>query len=261
MEIYLQKYNEYKKTVVYQTHTGHGGIGDITKYFTYLLQICIQQNIRLCYLITDYPVNKYLQLKHPQLYIEYDQVQNPGFISNISEIESISENQYYIIDNYAMYSVVDVYPKIEYDLQDIFIFSDAVIQHAIPFSSPYISIHLRLGDHYLETDINYISCPEDIRDFCEDRLLNFIENHREKLILFCCDNKRYKTQIHQKYPWIYITDYDIGHTGLENTTDTQTLNAITEFYMLSNSQEIYSASYSGFSIMAANFRNIPLRSI
>jgi len=43
---------------------------------------------------------------------------------------------------------------------------------------------------------------------------------------------------------------------LSNTTNKQILDAITEFYILSNSHLIYSASNSGFSKMASKFNNI-----
>jgi hypothetical protein len=63
-------------------------------------------------------------------------------------------------------------------------------------------------------------------------------------------------QIKEKYKQIIIANSEIGHTGHTNTTNTQALDAITEFYILSNSQLIYAASYSGFSKVASQFKNI-----
>ena len=60
----------------------------------------------------------------------------------------------------------------------------------------------------------------------------------------------------KKYNNIIITKAIIGHTALANTTLKQTLDAITEFYLLSKSQFIYRASKSGFSTMAAKFNNV-----
>ena len=58
-------------------------------------------------------------------------------------------------------------------------------------------------------------------------------------ILFFCDNNNYKLKIKKKYKNIIITDAQIGHTSLSNTTNKQILDAVTEFYLLTNSQLIY----------------------
>jgi len=52
----------------------------------------------------------------------------------------------------------------------------------------------------------------------------------------------------------YINDYDY----LTNTTMQQILDAISEFYLLTNSEHIYYASMSGFSIIASKFNNIQI---
>ena len=61
-----------------------------------------------------------------------------------------------------------------------------------------------------------------------------------------------------KYNNINILNCHIGHTCLSNTTDVQTLDAVTEFYLMTKSEKIFSASNSGFSIMASKYRNIPI---
>ena len=59
------------------------------------------------------------------------------------------------------------------------------------------------------------------------------------------------------YDNVIITNSDIGHTGLANTiTPRQVLDTVTEFYILTNSNLIYSASNSGFSIVASKFKNV-----
>ena len=75
-------------------------------------------------------------------------------------------------------------------------------------------------------------------------------------ILFFCDNNKYKLKIKNEYNNIIITDANIGHTSLLNTTEKQVLDTITEFYLLTNSQLIYAASKSGFSYMASRFNNV-----
>ena len=123
--------------------------------------------------------------------------------------------------------------------------------------SNYISIHLRLGDKYLEIEQKYINCIDDTRSYNEQVLFNFIEENNKSTILFFCDNGSYKQTIKNKYENIIITSCSICHTGLENSTYNQVLDTITEFYLLVNSEKIYSASYSGFSLAASRFKNIP----
>lgn len=79
-----------------------------------------------------------------------------------------------------------------------------------------------------------------------------------KIFFFCCDNNNYKLKLKEKYSNIIITNCDIGHTSLTNTTAKQILDGITEFYILTNSKIIFAASYSGFSIMASKFNKILL---
>jgi uncharacterized protein (UPF0262 family) len=145
-------------------------------------------------------------------------------------------------------------------MNDIFYFTDDIKDNAKKFTdnNDYISIHLRLGDRFLEIDSNLIHCPHDVRQFNEHALFNYIENNKDIPILFFCDNTSYKLKVKQKYNHVMITNYEIGHTTYTHTTQTQVLNTITDFFLLSNSINIYVASYSGFSIMASKFKNIPL---
>ena len=83
----------------------------------------------------------------------------------------------------------------------------------------YISIHLRLGDKFLETDKVFVLCKEDVRTYNEEKLFELIEINYNKNILFFCDNNNYKLKIKTKYDKIIITDYDIGHTSLAVSTN------------------------------------------
>ena len=64
--------------------------------------------------------------------------------------------------------------------------------------------------------------------------------------------------IKHKYNNICITEYDIGHTSFKVTPESQVINALTDFYIIAHSDNIYKASHSGFSIMAAKYNNIPI---
>ena len=99
-------------------------------------------------------------------------------------------------------------------------------------------------------------CKNDTRSFSSEKIFKFIENNKDKSIIFFCDNNSEKLKIKNKYNNIIISTAQIGHTSLSNTTNKQILDSITEFYILSNSHLIYSASNSGFSQMASKFNNI-----
>ena len=99
------------------------------------------------------------------------------------------------------------------------------------------------------------------RKYNEIALFNFIENNSNQNILFFCDNNAYKLKIKTKYSFIKIFNYEIGHTSLINTTETQIFNTIIDLYIISNSQSIYMCSESGYPRVASKFNNIPIINI
>jgi hypothetical protein len=265
MEDYLNNYDILTKKIVYAFGVGDGGIGDLTKFFMYLLNICIKYNIKIHYLLHGAPIENYLTLKYPKMYItQQDISNNTTYISDINDIEHIQPDIFYTITPYIFYSSFSY--NTVYSLQDIFCFSDEVRRNAdkiFPNNSiiPYIVLHLRLGDKHLETDPQFIHVIWDERQYNEYSIFNFIESNYNKNIVFFCDNRNYKLKIKDKYDKIIITDCEIGHTSLVNTSDIQILNTISEFYLMTQAQHIFIASHSGFSIMAAKFKNIPLNTI
>jgi hypothetical protein len=264
MENYLNKYDTLEKKIVYNFSVGMGGIGDLTKFFMHLLKICIEHNIKLHYLVNNIQIEKYLKLKHAKMYItEEELTNNRESIHEEKLISNIKPAIFYVVIPQVFWSNYDS-NNVHYNLQDVFYFPDEVKQNGSLFFNNdinYISIHLRLGDKYLETDESFIVCKDDTRNYNEDNIFNFIETNYDKNILFFCDNRNYKLKIKNKYSKIIITDYEIGHTSLFNTTDKQVLDTVTELYLMTNSEHIYTASYSGFSIVAAAFKGIPITKI
>jgi len=269
MEIYLEKYETLDKIIVFKFGPGDGGIGDILKGFTYLLQLCIEHNIKLYYALSNNIIDKYLKLRHSKMYITIDKIFDPTYntddivrLRHIEEISDIESGTIYLAQPELVHPIDNLYDKISYLLEDIFEFTGEVRARARDFiEATYYGIHLRLGDKYLETDKAFVICHSDARSYNEDAIFSCIESNSDKNIVFFCDNKQYKLKMKAKYPYIYITDYDIGHTSLLNTTEQQILNAITEFYLLAYSQYIYAASESGFSMMASKFKGTPIIAI
>jgi len=245
MDIYINNYESFDKKQIYNFKLGDGGLGDCIKYFMFVLESCMKHNIRLYYKKNNIEIENYIKLKYDKMYIDADA------IKQLDCVEIITPQMCYSNNNcFSIY------------IKDVFYFTDEVkinCKDLFPsYITNYISIHLRLGDKYLETETNYVVCKNDTRFFLEEKLYTFIENNHNKNIFFCCDNNNYKLKIKEKYNNIIVTNCVIGHTSLSNTTKKQVLDAISEFYILVNSEMIFAASRSGFSIIASKFNNIPL---
>lgn len=244
MECYINNYDSFEKIMVYDFTLGAGGIGDCIKFFMFVLNICMKTNTRLYYKKNNIEIEKYIKLIYENMYITEDE------IKKLNGVQIVEPGMYYSTINYD-YIII----------KDVFYFTDEVkinSKYLFPIETNYISIHLRLGDKYLETDKNYVAVKEDTRVFSNENIYNFIEDNSNNNIFFCCDNNDYKQKIKEKYNNIIITHCDIGHSSLSNTTPKQVLDAITEFYILVNSIMIYGASCSGFSKVASQFNNIQL---
>ncbi len=247
MERYIDQFDDYHIINVYDFRVGFGGIGDYIKYFMYLLEKSILENIRLYYLINNIELEKYFRLKYDKMYIHKDELVQLQY-------------SYTVIDPFALY---DNYNEnlIKMPVQDVFQFSNEVILNkSVIFSdiTNYITLHVRLGDKYLETNKRFVNCKNDVRSYSESKLIDFIEKNKEKTILFCCDNNDFKRYIKNKYDSIILIDIEVAHTGLKNTNAKQILDTVTEFYIMTNSEKIVVGSRSGFSLMAAKYRNIEI---
>lgn len=246
MDNYINNYEKFEEKIVYDFKLGDGGIGDCIKFFMFALEFCIKNNIRLYYKKNNIQIEKYIKLKCDKMYIDENNIKNLGFIK--------------IVTPYTFYSNFNWNFSITID--EVFYFTNEVkvnCKHLLPINvDKYVSIHLRFGDKYLETDKNYVVCKDDARDFSEEIIFKFIEENNNKNIFFCCDNKNYKLKLKERYNNIIITNCDIGHSSLFNTSEKQILDGITEFFILTNSEIIYAGSPSGFSRAASKFNNIPL---
>jgi hypothetical protein len=250
---YFENYNKYTKNLIFNFDYGMGGIGDYFKFFMYALKYCIDHNIRL-YLYIKHDINKYIKLKYDKMYININNIKYKN-INKYKDLEDIDDKDIYLINPFIFYDVQqEVYDNAtKCILDDIFYFTEDILNNTI--QEKYISIHLRLGDKFLETDKNYIVCKEDVRVYNEKKLNKFLEDNKDKNIYFFCDNYAFKKNIKDNYENVHIIDVKVGHTSLLNVTEDEIKNSIIEFYILSKSEKIYWASWSGFSFMASRFYN------
>ena len=246
METYINNCDKYKKNIIYDFRLGSGGIGDYIKFFMIILTECMNNNIRIYMKVNNIVIQKYIRLRYSKLYI--------------------TDKEIIKLKNYSIRRPQQYYKNAHYNylvkISDVFYFTEDITNNiknilCNPVKN-YISIHLRLGDKYLETDKHYIQCKNDTRYFSEEKLHEFIEKNDDKNILFFCDNHNYRLKLKKKYNNIILTNSKIGHTSLYNTTDKQILDSITDYYLLTMSDSIYAFSYSGFSITASLFNKISL---
>lgn len=247
MDDYVNKLNNYKSCYIYDfKNHGSGGIGDFFKFFIKLLKLAIEHEKKIYILKNDTYIEKYIKLRYDWYITKKD-------------IENIQE--YKIYQPFQLYSIKQSKKNIQINIADLFYFTKTVkenIEKITPGNiKNYISVHARLGDHFLETEKEFIVCTWDKRKLKESNLYNFLKTNKNINILFFCDNQKYKNKIKQVFPYINITHANIGHTSLKNTNEKQTLDAISEFYLLAKSDQIYATSYSGFSKVASLFYNIP----
>ena len=279
MEEYVKNYDGLSRSILYTFDVGWGGLGDYIKFFLYVVTLCIKYNYKLVYITRNIPIERHIKLKYKTMMVGESDI---GNVCNVHTVSDFLNNCNIVVntipdfDNYiksgagndvvmpALFYQIFNYSDINVNGHDVFEFSDAVkINSRCLFSNnseSYISIHLRLGDKHLETcdpamkDHN----ERDVRKYDENGLFDIIEKNSNRKIVFFCDNYEYKLKIKSKYNEVFITDLNIGHTSYSTTSGKEVLDAVTEFYLMTNSEKIFAISYSGFSICASKFGNIPI---
>lgn len=272
---YLQNFDSYPCSLVYNFPLTYGGVADCLKFFMFLFEICRTRGIRLYYLQHDIPIEKYIFVKHAQMRIRHEtlvQHSKDGssiqVVQSIDELETLERFTYYLVRPHFLYSAFS-FDSFKTPFSSIFEFSSEVIEN-VPRIFPelstksYVSVHLRLGDRFLETAKEFVQCKEDTRQYNQKAMFEIIDqllsdpNQDPNQVLFFCDNRKYKMAVQKKYKGLVISTAEIGHTSFLNTTVEQVLNTITEFYVLTQSKKIVAISYSGFPVAAAKYNNIPI---
>lgn len=275
----MEEYDSFNKYLIYDRWKG--GIGDFVAFFTYTLKLCIGNNIRMYYLPNDegFLLDKYIKLRYSKMYITQEKIDeiraekiNPiRDISHIDQIVNLLPNvyytfgplnlySYYTMDRFGTYRGKRGAEMVGFQLDKVFVFSEEVVENVpdiFKTGIEYISIHLRLGDACIIPG----NTSDDKRPYDLKKIKNFIIKNGTKNILFVCDSAEYLDSIKDEIN-VITTGFEITHTDYNiNKTDLRMLNTLTEYYLLTKSNEIYLGSYSGFSITASCFKNIPIYDI
>jgi len=248
-----------------------GGIGDMIKYFIGVIDIAKSYDLSPCLIKDENIISKYIILKDNKMYKLTSFLKNFKHMDNIksTDIDNIhihasdKNSEFCFVADPNIFYERPIYNILEkYNLNDIFYFSNDVINLAKKTISDkdYISIHIRRGDKFIDTDPSFKYVLHDERPFNESRFYNLIEDTYKnyKNILFFCDSMSFKAKIQKKYPFLITTNFNIGHTSYKNTSEEQVLNTVCEFYIISQSKRIISNCKSGFSTVASMFNNVPI---
>ena len=247
-----------------------GGIGDMIKYFISVIYLAKSNNLNPCIIKEENVLSKYIILKDSKMYKSTSFFKDFKHI-NIKSIDKINKylyanknnNDFCFVVSPNIFYDIPVYNILEkYNLNEIFYFSNDIIELAEKTirTKEYISIHIRRGDKFIDTESSFKCVLHDERPFNESRLYNLIENtyKNNKNIIFFCDSMSFKEKIRKKYPFLIMTNFNIGHTSYLNTNEEQFINTVCEFYLISRSTKIISNCKSGFSTVASKFNNIPI---
>jgi hypothetical protein len=250
MEEYLAVRETFSKKVIFMIPYFQGGIGDIIKFFLFLIELCIKKHIKIYFAVTTLKVNRWLRMKYPELY--YNLITG-NVLQNIYQLDTLHDNIDYIVQPHLLYSTFS-YEQLYLKGSDVFVFAPEIIERSKIFPlETYTSIHIRLGDKFLEIPMELNQCVTDVRMFNTDSVVDCIQKNPG--ILVFCDNLAYKKSLKEKYH-IELTPFKIGHTCLPSTSDDIIMDTLTEFYILAKSQHIFISNDSGFPKMAANFYGI-----
>lgn len=265
-ERYVMNYDSYKKSIIFEYYIPgkNSGLGDFVLLFNNAINYCIENNVKLLYLVNNSVIQKYIKLKYSFMYLDKkDIADNTHYITKKDEVFELFEDIPVYI-GIGLFFRIKSKKKYNFKMRDVFYFDDVVINNGLekfPLCEQYISIHLRLGDKYISNKKKWLLTSSDTRRFEENDLFKFIENNLEKTIAFFCDNSDYRNFIASKYNNIIVSNCVVSHVSPTSTSDEEILDAVTELYLLSRSEKIYKASFSNFSYAASIFNNIPLEKI
>lgn len=173
MEYYINNFKNFNKNVVYDFKLGYGGIGDFLKFFMIILTKYINGNIGVYHKVNNIEIEKYIKFKYDFFNITSDEISKlknvtieiPGdyYNSNDRYTNNMLLNEIFYFDNIIKINVKNILPELP---------------------SKYISIHLRLGDNFLETNKQFIQSRKDIRKYSEEKIYKVIEENNDQNIIF-----------------------------------------------------------------------------
>jgi len=263
------------------------GLGDFIRSCYFMNQISEKYNIEINFHINKHPIKKYLQYFENKdcisdkiiknipffktenyVYTYYNNIINYKYknidkilVNYLNSLQLYDGNVYlylinhpdekYITDNHKE-KIESIFKPINYLNNKITYAMNQLNLNKDKFKV----IHIRTEDEFLNNNIilnnriNYIIYT----------LRSVISQTHDELFLIT-NNKYLKNILLHKIPKLKTIINDISHTADKNTNDEKLINTLKDFYIMSNSNCIYSFSVyqhgSGFSKWCATTYNIP----
>jgi len=265
------------------------GLGDFIRSCYFMYQISEKYNIKISFHINEHPIKKYLK------YFENNEFINEQIFKNIPFFKT--ENYLYINDNNIIkYKYKNIDQILINYVNSLRLYDGNVYLYLINHPDEEYILHSHKENianilkptNYLNDKITYAmsclnlsknnfkvihirvedECLNDTNNIILDNRINYIIYTLKSLIfetdndiLLITNNNHYKNIMLQKNPKIKAIFNDTTHIANKNTSEEKIINTLKEFYIMSNSNYIYSFSAyqhgSGFSKWCAITYNIP----
>jgi hypothetical protein len=263
------------------------GLGDFIRSCYFMNQISEKYNIEINFHINKHPIKKYLQYfenkdfisdeimknipffkNENYVYINYNNIINYKYknidkilINYLNSLQLYDGNVYlYLINHPDQKYITDTHKeKIENIFKPTNYLNDKITYAMNKLNlnkNKFKVIHIRTEDEFLNNNIilnnriNYIIYT----------LRNVISQTQDDLFIISNNNYLKNILLH-KIPKLKTIINEISHTADKNTNDEKLINTLKDFYIMSNSNCIYSFSVyqhgSGFSKWCATTYNIP----
>ena len=263
------------------------GLGDFIRSCYFMNQISEKYNIEINFHINKHPIKKYLQYFENKdfisdkimknipffktenyVYINYNNIINYKYknidkilINYLNSLQLYDGNVYlYLINHPDQKYITDNHKeKIENIFKPTNYLNDKITYAMNKINlnkNKFKVIHIRTEDEFLNNNIilnnriNYIIYT----------LRNVISQTQDDLFIISNNNYLKNILLH-KIPKLKTIINEISHTADKNTNDEKLINTLKDFYIMSNSNCIYSFSVyqhgSGFSKWCATTYNIP----
>lgn len=280
-----------KINIVYQYHYLNNdsvtGLGDFIRSCYFMNQISEKHNIEVSFHINKHPIKKYLQYFENNEFISEEILKNIQFfkynnyaythdnniinykyknidqilINYLNSLQLYDGNVYlYLINHPEQEYITDIHKEKIANIFKPTNYLNDKITHAMNEINlnkyKFKVIHIRTEDEFLNNNIilnnriNYIIYT----------LRSVISQTYDDLFLIS-NNNYLKNMLLHKLPKLKTIIYNISHIADKHINDEQLINTLKDFYIMSNSNSIYSFSVynhgSGFSKWCATTYNIP----
>jgi len=255
---------------VYQKKEGIFGFGDYLRGCVFLIDFCDKNNIEFDMDFFDHPIGNYFENskkyninKNNIFSLEHFGL-NDVYVSHEFLKKFISDNDqdimYFTINSMNLNLInQDQKDRIKNNIRPIPTLFEKIklaLQNLNLISKKYITIHVRLNDDYIFTNMDMNG---GLYDIVKKLVIMYSSIHENVLLI--SSSKRFKEIIKNDVLKLKMENKEIVHIGLQSESK-EIINSLVDFFLLVNSSKIYQISTypfgSGFSNYSSLLFNIPI---